>query len=159
MQQSNKRFFNIINWRFFTCIALYASLLGCTLDDGAKKTNLNDIRLLTPSHISDLEPTASFDTLKSRFGPSLEATHFAIGWPKAIYANLPYEQQWKRAYWFFYERDESGKPVMPLTLEFVASLPGGDIDVSPPLVKLLPQMIIDWPLSKAGQPLIELYQN
>ena len=111
---------------------------------------------LTPNDIEKLLGPVTFDLIEARWGPYLEADRYAIGYPKHIHTHLTPEEQWKRAYWLFYERDNEGRPITPLTLTVIASLPHHINDVSAPWVDLLPHMTIDWPVALQGRPVMSV---
>ncbi|MCP5163406.1 MAG: hypothetical protein H6999_10580 [Hahellaceae bacterium] len=115
-------------------------------------------RLITLSDIQTLKPLASVESIKAVFGEPLRAGGIAIGWPKQEHAEAYSEnEQWKRAYWFFFQRGKSGRPEHPLKLEYVASLKDDVKDISDPLLDLIPKMTIDWPTEKAGESLMQVY--
>lgn len=154
-----KRHQNQSSWRvqyLFAMIPMWflCSSLTMACEQGA---NLSDAKHLKESDIEALIAPIRFDTLERDFGCYLEADRYAIGWPKSLHSDMSDTQKWKRAYWFFYLRDDKGKPTKPVTLEFIASLPENVKETSAPWVELLPHMTVDWPATEKGLRLSDVY--
>lgn len=118
---------------------------------------VTDIKHLKEDDLSALPATISFEQLKERFGSFTRADSYAIGWPKLKQKKLNPIGKWKRSYWFFYKMDDKGRPAFPVMLDFVASIPENEKDISEAWLELVSKMKLDWPPEHIGNSVLEYY--
>ena len=111
-----------------------------------------NITYLGPSDLASLTGDENAEALIDRFGPPLLADTLPDGWPKAKHKDTADQTvQWKKAYWFFYNKSGLNYVGRERGLWFVASLGDEVTDVSDPLIDLFGKMTIDWPPNLQGK--------